>query len=304
MCRAIKPTPAADSLELELLDGRIEIDVPASTTRQFKITVSSATGDSVINRSGRYTLELSRQKQLQVTVRDGELTLTTTNRRATQTLSGNQRALATPDGAIRDTLPAPTNLVRNGFFRAPLSTDPPSSRDWLITTESLKNDAERGRGSFSKGDGVLTIERSGAGIGWGRKTISQAINEDVQGRRALRLRVAFTILEQELSVCGGEGSECPLFARINYIAADTTQRSWLQGFYAKGDPEGEQLPTFLKQNRGEQHIAKSLGQPETFETGNLLDELPDMRTVQSIELYSEGHALKVQINSVELLLEE
>jgi hypothetical protein len=290
-----------DALELELINGRIEIDVPASTMRRFQVLVTSAAGDSVITKPGRYTLEMATaSKKLLVTVHDGTLNLTAANGRDKRVLSGTQRAQASVDGTINTNLPAPTNLVRNGFFRAPLTTNPPNERDWVLST----TEGSTVRGTFSTGDGILTIERAGTGIGWGRKTISQTINETVQGRSSLKLRLAFSIFDQELSVCGSEGSECPLFARINYVTTDNVERSWLQGFYAKGDPEGQELPTFLKQNRGEEHISQLLSKPEVFETGNLLDELIDIRTIKSIDLYAEGHALKTEINSVELLLED
>ena len=46
--------------------------------------------------------------------------------------------------------------------------------------------------------------------------IKQIIDENVSGRSSLQLRINFTILYQELKVCGGQGSDCPLMVKINY----------------------------------------------------------------------------------------
>ena len=63
----------------------------------------------------------------------------------------------------------------------------------------------------------------------------QVIDQDVADYQALRLQLTFRILSQSLGVCGVQGSECPLFLRINYTDENGIRRTWQHGFYATGE---------------------------------------------------------------------
>ncbi|MCX7938427.1 MAG: hypothetical protein N2545_03190, partial [Thermoflexales bacterium] len=128
---------------------------------------------------------------------------------------------------------------------------------------------------------------------------------NVVDRRSLQLRIDFRILYQEIPVCGGEGSECPLMVRIDYRTKDGRDAFWIQGFYASGTPSGTSLPDYIRSNPQNKHIARRLNAPEPpFESGNLLALIPDMQIVKSISIYAEGHAVRTQVNTVELLLQD
>jgi hypothetical protein len=300
---------AVRQLHLTLRSGRIEIIAPRERTGRFEVRVSVRALDG--NQSlaefstttpGVYVFDAqTTDNSVQASVRDGSLSYTTATNVVPQTLNGSQRALISADGQARSGMPAPDNLVRNGFFQTTLVSQPANERDWRAETEVGAGESERGTLSYAPGQ--LTFERIGDTIGWGRKSITQRINQDVSGRASLRMRIRYAIGNQSLDVCGSEGSECPLFVRINFTTPDGAARSWLQGFYAKGTPDPERLPTYLKSDRRDEHVRAELGQQEVFESENLLAQIPDMRSITDIRVYSEGHALRTQINSIELLLE-
>jgi hypothetical protein len=183
------------------------------------------------------------------------------------------------------------------------ASDTPGERDWQATTEVPSDQPNAERGTFSYSRGIVAIDRVGPGIGWGRKSLTQRVNETVKPGQTLRARVSFAILEQELLVCGSEGSECPFYIAINYTTrSDGTPRSWRQGFYARGVPEPDRLPSYLKSNRQDEHVRVILGQPDVYETENLLAQIPDVGAISDITVYAEGHTLRTQIYGVELLL--
>jgi hypothetical protein len=304
---------AADEFEIELTEGRVDILAQPPAGRLFALRITTAPGEVQINTPGQYTLEMSGGR-LRVSSRDGEASLSATGgARATLDLKGDQTATIEADSG--DILPAPAppiNLVRNGFFQSALT------RDWMFSTEVNAEGAVRGTvsrvgGAPSDATGpdtsaripaYLVFERVGENIGWGRTTVSQQINEDVQGGAALRLRTTFTILEQQLDVCGSEGTECPLMIRIDYITQDGRDDFWLQGFYAKGDPSAARLPDYVRSNFKGNHIAKPAGSQQVFESENLLQQIGNLKTVKSITVYAEGHMLRTRVDSIELLLQE
>lgn len=193
------------------------------------------------------------------------------------------------------------NLIRNGTFTAPLT------RDWEIETLVIQGSTVTGTVTVREVNGrpALFLERVGSGISWGRTGVRQIINENVVDRRSLQLRIDFRILYQEIPVCGGEGSECPLMVRLDYRTRDGRDAFWIQGFYAVGTPSGTTLPDYIRSNPQNKHIARRLNAPEPpFESGNLLALIPDMQILRAISIYAEGHAVRTQINRVELLLQE
>jgi hypothetical protein len=194
----------------------------------------------------------------------------------------------------------PRNLIRNGHFQVPIE------HDWSTSSEVYVPDDVVGAVKVIS-DNVtssLLLDRTGQGLNWGRTSVKQVIDEDVSGRSSLQLRVNFTILYQELKVCGGQGSECPFMVKINYQKQGGGTTDWTQGFYADGTPKMPDLPDFIVQS-GEsstKHIAMQLGHADSWYSPDLLETLKDVQIINYIELYAEGHGVKTQINSVELLV--
>jgi hypothetical protein len=303
---------AADEFDIELAEGRIDILARPPEGHRFALRITAAPGEVQITTPGQYTLELISDR-LRVTSRDGEASLSAASTRTTLDLKGDQTATIEAESGRILPAPAPSiNLVRNGFFQSTLT------RDWNFHTDVNADGAVRGTvsrvgGAPSLAPGAdtgtripayLVFERVGENIGWGRTSLSQLIDEDVRGGVSLRLRTTFTILEQQLDVCGSEGTECPLMIRIDYVTQDGRDDFWLQGFYAKGDPSAVRLPDYVRSNFKGNHIAKPAGSQQVFESENLLQQIGNLQTVKSITVYAEGHVLRTRVDSIELLLQE
>jgi hypothetical protein len=282
---------APDEFALTLNAGRIDVLADPPPNRRFVMLVSNPLGEVRITEAGQYTIE----------VLDGHMRATTHTGSAnlsSKEIAAGTSAATDASGIVMDE-PAPVNLLRDGNFQVPLQAN------WTFTTEVNSPTAVRGTISRTTRDdrsSTLLIERTGENIGWGRTSINQRIDADIAGATDVRMRIVFAILDQQLAICGSEGTECPLMVRIDYVAKDGRDDFWLQGFYAKGDPSIVKLPDYVRSNFRGNHIAKPLGVQQIFESENLHTLLGAPRIIRSITLYAEGHALRTRIDEVEMMI--
>lgn len=294
---SIASTPA--EISIILLAGRVQIQHEASSHHQVRMEVRSEHISAILS-PGLYSLESSAD-ETSFYVRQGTARLTSTAKPETFTISANQRTIVRKgEGIVAGLFAPPRDLIRNGRFQEPLSgTWEPLSEVYVAEDTSGKV-----RLISSGQNNILLLDRPGVGLNWGRTSIRQQINENVSGRTSLQLRMNFTILFQELKVCGGQGSECPLMVKISYRDAEGGTRDWTQGFYADGTPRTPDLPDYIVQSADQRtkHIATRLGIVEPYESPNLLETLEGITTINWVQVYAEGHGVQVQINSVELLI--
>lgn len=288
---------ADDEFTLSMTDGRVQITAQPPQDRRFTLRINGKHAITTITTPGSYSIEET-ANETRVNVADGQALVGTPDGNQAFTFYGGQRT-AVSDKGIAGVLPASRNIIRNGEF------EPPLERDWQVQTVIDPSSTITGTATIvgMSPNTSLLLKRTGQNLGWGRTGVTQEINEDVRDRRAVQLRINFAILEQEIPVCGGEGSECPLMVRIDYRNQSGADLYWLQGFYAVGTPSAA-LPDYVRSNNQGKHVARRLGVSETFEWENLIELLPDMQTIKSITLYAEGHSVQTQINSVELLLQD
>ncbi len=291
----------SDEYAFRLIGGRIQFTVPESN-RKFNLRVSSEHGNAVIATPGVYVFEQTGDS-LWLKVVNGNAAVTTRSGTMSLNLLSGQRTTVTATN-VGGVLPSPRNLVRNGRFKAAL--DPV----WQVEVLTAEQGAPAGVARIVE-DGEtrsLILERVGQGLGWGRTGVVQALDARVDGGRDLRLVLDFAILFQELPVCASVGSECPLFVSITWRDTKEGVREWIQGFYASGtpqiDPAGTILPDSILTNPQRKHVKMPLGQRVHWETENLFPYLPNVQTIESIKIYAEGHAVRTQINAVELLLSD
>ena len=288
---------AGDDFTISMTDGRMQITARPPEGRRFTLRVNGKHATTIIDKPGSYSIEET-AGETRVSVAEGQAQVSMPGANQAFTFYGGQRT-AVSDQGIAGVLPGFRNLIRNGNF------EPPLERDWQVQTLTDPNSTVSGTVTIvgMSPNTSLLLRRTGANLGWGRTGVTQEINEDVRDRRAVQLRVDFAILEQEIPVCGGEGSECPLMVRIDYRNQAGADAYWQQGFYAVGTPSAT-LPDYVRSNNQGKHVARRLGLSETFEWENLIELLPDMQLIKSITLYAEGHSVQTQINSVELLLQD
>jgi hypothetical protein len=63
------------------------------------------------------------------------------------------------------------------------------------------------------------------------------------------------------------------------------------------------LPDTVLANPQRKHVKVPLAARIRWETDNLLPYLPNVRAIESIKIYAEGHAVQTQIFNVALLME-
>jgi hypothetical protein len=288
-----------DEYVLRLTGGRIQV-VAHEAGRKFTLRVVSDHASALTTEPGTYSFERVGDA-LQLHVIEGNIIATTRNGEMSLNLLSGQRTVVTASSAA-GALPPPRNLIRNGRFKAALQPV------WQVEALTAQEGAPVGTARIVEEGATraLLLERMGDGLGWGRTGVVQSLDARVDGARDLRLVLDFAILFQELPVCASVGSECPLFVSITWRDMKEGVREWIQGFYASGTPqimaEAAVLPDTILTNPQRKHVKMPLGQRMRWETENLLPYLPNIQTIESIKIYAEGHAVRTQINAVELLL--
>jgi len=285
---------------LRLSGGRAQITIP-QTGRRFTLHLTSDNATVWTATPGRYIAEVGGEA-LRLHVVDGSARVVNRDNDLVVNLNAGQRTVALRS-SLTGVLPPPRSLVRNGQFVLPLASA------WTVETRTGQPDATAGivRVTEQATGRALSLERLGTNLGWGRTGIVQTLDARVDNARELRLVVDFAILLQELPVCASLGSECPLLVALTWRDDQENSREWIQGFYAVGIPQmsasAVMLPDTILANPQRKHVKVPLGQRVRWETDNLLPYLPNVRTIESLKIYAEGHAVQAQIFAVDLLME-
>jgi hypothetical protein len=290
-------TPSEIIIRLDA--GRVQVQNGTGSRHPLRVTVRSEHATTLLEK-GSYSFEVA-PDLTRVFVREGAAQVTSTAKPETFNIEANQRTVVRKgEGVVGGLYAPPRDLIRNGHFRTPFEDD------WHPFSQVYVPGEMSGtvRLVGTSPNMALLLDRPGLNLNWGRTGVEQLINENVSGRSSLQLRLNFTILYQELKVCGGQGSECPLMVKISYQNKEGGTNEWTQGFYADGIPKMPERPDEIVQSPPPRtkHIAMRLGTAEPWDSPNLLEVLTDVQTINSIQIYAEGHGVQTQVNSVELLV--
>lgn len=284
---------------IRLEGGRIQVTAEA-LERKFNLRIWSDHGSAQIGAPGLYVIERL-QDALRLSVVEGQATAATLSGDMSLNLSSGQRTAVT-GSAIAGILPPPRDLIRNGKFTEGIAPD------WQVEALAAEPSASLGAVRIIE-DGAsraLLLDRMGERLGWGRTGVMQTVNAAVSDSQDVRLVMDFAILFQELPVCASVGSECPLFVSIVWRDSKGGAREWIQGFYAVGTPQMQPgaltLPDAILTNPQRKHIKMPLDQRMRWESENLIPYMPDVRTIEAVKVYAEGHAVRARINAVALLV--
>ncbi|RMG95214.1 MAG: hypothetical protein D6706_12710 [Chloroflexi bacterium] len=287
-------------LRLNLENGRLLLNLPTRRERPFIIIVATPQGHITIQEPGQYSLEVNNDAA-QIAVREGRALINTTNQ--SLPLLSDQRAVLPLNGELIGPLDTERDFIRNGDFAIGLA-------DWSLFAWRVElPDQPEGNVTVRDraGEPVLHIIRDG--LGHADVRVRQIINQDVTDYESLRIQTTFRIVGQTLGVCGIQGSECPLFVRVDYVDDTGVLRSWQQGFYAVGEIGPETPDACISCALAQQaHLRVPLAQDYFFEL-NLLDELARQgllppRFINSVSLIASGHSFEVEVVDVALLAEE
>ena len=293
---------ASDNYTLALDRGRVEIQVDYPAARALVLKLVTPHAESEITATGEFAVMVEDPRTRFTSYAGSARVLM--NTQLTMALTAGERIDVVRDLTTASLTPvrtvAATNLVRNPSFQQSLEPT-----NWYVSATAAAGAPLGQIKLVDSGNGrQLDLNRTGDGLGPGRTSITQTVNQDVSNSRLVQVRTAFSIISQEIPVCGGTGSECPLMIDVLYTRDDGSEGHWRQGFYADGVPVLGELPDWVVKERQSKHIFKPLNQPAYFASDNLLRLVPDMAAIQSITLYAEGHAVHTRIRSVELWVQQ
>jgi hypothetical protein len=273
--------------------GRVRVNVAADSDRSIESSVTTPQARSTLQ-EGSYAFEVSND-ETQVTVRDGLAQVNAQG--ATQDLGSQQRTVVKLNGPPSGVLSPERNLVTNGNFRLPLNGT------WEIYND-LQNSRER--------PGTVTIQTVGGqrsavferqGDFHAETGIRQIINKNVRDFTALRLHFVVRVFDQDVPVCGQAGSECPMMVRLDFKDQDGTDRSFLQGFYARPDSNGANPTYNTTSGTRNEHRRIPSNVAFTYDSDNLMETLKPSQ-ITGITFYASGHSYRSSVAEVELLGEQ
>ena len=286
-------------IELELESGRVRLTMLDAETRPTAVQLTTPQGAIIIREPGQYSVVVT-NKATQVAVNEGTLGVSAND--STLILSSRERAEIPTGASPQGPLDPERSLVQNGDFSQ--GFDHWSEYTWKVELA----DQPSGKTEINERDGEPTLHFERVGIGHADARILQSINQDIIDYESLRLLLTLRVLEQSLGVCGVQGSECPLFVRIDYVDENGVNQIWQHGFYASGVVDDNTTPgaciscAVIQSN----HEQVPQGQDYFFEV-DLREELARQgalppRSIESISLIASGHSFATEVIDVALLV--
>lgn len=273
---------------LRVEGGRVRLSVSNEETRTTVVEVNTPHGTTVLT-EGSYEVKVDRPV-MEVTVREGRAKLVDGGN-STTSLGPDQRAVV-EEGEVRGPLPATRNIITNGEFETSLA------EGWV---SYRKQDNPPGTVSIVTDEGRKAANFYRSGGGHAEVGIRQEIDYPVRDFTYLELRLAVNVISEHIAGfqgCGTLSSECPIIVRIDYKDVYSNDQEWLHGFYI-----GEPADDWLLFPWTEQLPA---GTWQTFESGNLMEELSDTppALIEEVTIYASGHSFHATVTQVELLIQE
>ncbi len=214
----------------------------------------------------------------------------------------------------------PWSLVRDGDFssftldqyRATLYDSPTTTKSntWFVTRQGIAQGAKATSGLFFLSPecaqdraepaacrNVVRLARLGGNDKDSTTGIVQDVAADVSAYRSVTLEADVRVDFQSLGKGGADGSECPLFAQVDYATAISPSQSQWFCFWAFAHNSGEisDLP----------YISSTQIAPKAWHhfAVNLREIIPDIRVVHRLIFYSNGHDYDTGIADVSLWAE-
>ena len=288
------PSGLPHQVELAVVDvGRVRLSVAGGLDRAIdcRLALPQATAQL---QDGAYAIDVS-SDEAQVTVREGAATVSTPD--SILTLGPRQRTVVKQGSQPSGILEPERNLVINGDFRLPLADTWEISHDLQEPTESpgevtIVTDGGRQVGLFRR-----------VGTYHAETDLRQIINKDVRDFRSLKLHFVVQITDQDVPVCGTAGTECPMMVRLDYKDDNGTDRSFLQGFFWRLDPNDVNPDYNTTSGARIKHIRVPRDFSFTYDSGDLMTSLMPSQ-ITAITFYASGHSYIASIAEVELLGEQ
>jgi len=286
--------------DYQLESGRLRVNLlqPEGETLPLTMNFTTPQGTVTINEPGQYAVEVNNQAT-QVNVQEGMADIMAQGE--TLMLGTGERAEIPTGSGPSGPLDPERNLIKNGDFSQGFNDW--AEYAWLVELD----DQPKGKTQVTRinGEPVLRFERGG--IGHADARVLQSLNQSVADFEMLRLMLTLRIVEQSLGVCGIQGSECPLFVRVNYVDENGVSQTWQQGFFATGEIDDNTTPGACVSCAliQESHERAQMGQEFYYEV-DLREELAQQgmaapRQIESISLIASGHSFITDVMDIGLI---
>jgi len=288
-------------LGIRIESGRARVSLVDDAARP--VVVQTHTPDALVQMGeGSASVQVNAGKTY-ILIYDGTALVVWNGKGEGVTLSQLQSiSLPPPDGELR-VLPPASNLIVNGDFNSSLASS------WQVYSKDIEFEGESG-GNVSAVDagGGTVVGFTRIGRGHAETGITQTVDRDVQALQTLQLRLVLQVTEQDVPVCGTQGTECPIMVKIEYEDTQGELRSWLQGFYASLDPNRANPPFCTVCNPRADHLRLEKDKWYVYDSPNLVSllsqaGLPPAR-ILSVSLYASGHTYRSEVSRIELLAQE
>ena len=281
------------AVDLGMVGGRVRVNVVGDENRPLAARVLTPQAETAL-REGSYAFEVNND-ETQVTVREGLAEVSAQG--AVLELNPQQRTIVKLGGPAAGILSPERNLVVNGNFRLPLTGT------WETFSDRQNENENPGAVTIQTVNGQRSAVFDRTGTYHAATGMRQAINKDVRDFRTLKLSFVVRVLDQDVPLCGAVGSECPMMMQLDYKDADGTDRSFLQGFYARPDPNNVN-PTYNTTSGSRNDHQRILSNvPYTYESDDLMEKLKPSQ-ITALTFYASGHSYHSSVGQIELLGEQ
>jgi len=291
-------SPEPHRVVMRIESGRVRVHIPPLLERNVFLQIYTPQALVQVTDGSTY-VEVNNQ-QTQVIVREGQALVVALANNTGVSVNRDQRAVVPTGSGLSDVQPAERNLIADSDLREPLGVV------WKAFTADPEIDGEsRGSASNVIAERGPVVELARVGAGHAETGIIQEINRDIRDFRSLQLHVVLRVLQQDVPVCGSQGTECPVMVRIDYVDEGGGARSWLQGFYFLPDPNPKPNPEFcVTCNPRNPHLRTTSGVWYPYDSPNLIplfsESGPAPVTLKSVSIYASGHTYQSQIAEIEL----
>lgn len=300
-------------IDLREAVGELDLTISRHVSRDVTVSVQPLDKPNVfinLDGPGRYTIDISRS-QIAVYNRDGKAFIILEGRQG-YSIPVHERGVFYAENSQVEILPGYVNLLRNSSFdtlnpSAGTGSTQELLNAWICGNDPNDNPPGSYRSQLYEGRMTLRLERYQDATTHGRTFCfqtfgSSGLNIQSLNLDQLSLRLSFFVHHQSLSICGIDGSECPLTLRMDYIDQEGESHNWFHGFYTRRDP---QSPSPLRcDSCAQEHEFINEKSWYTYNSGNLLTLFPEDQKINSIIgiwFYASGHQYDVQVEEVSLL---
>ncbi len=286
---------------LDIENGRALVTLLEDEEHSAEIFASTPQGEVLISQPGQYSIDVNNQ-QTQVVVQEGAASAVAQD--DTLILSERERGVIPTGQSPEGPFEPSRNLITNGDFSG--GFDSWAQYAWKVEL----SDQPKGKTDVTTIDGEPVLRFARGGFGHADARVRQSLDVNVADYDAIQLLVTLRIQNQSLDVCGIQGSECPLFVRIDYVDENGVDQVWQHGFYAVGTADDNNAPgaciscAVIQSN----HDRTPLTQ-EYYYSVNINEELARQGAlppsfIKSISLIGSGHSFIADVLDVALIVEE